>query len=57
MGSIEYGIRRPSSGFDRRPVDQNGKGDVAVMKGKKLGEGSKGNAATQSKKQGIGRGQ
>lgn len=57
MASIQYGKRACTSDFDRRPSDKNGVGSVSITSGKgKLG-GKNGNAASQSKKQGTGRGQ
>jgi hypothetical protein len=57
MASIQYGKRACKSEFDRRPSDRNAPVGASTTSGRgKLG-GSNGNAAKQSKKQGIGRGQ
>ena len=57
MATIKYGKQSPRSDFDRRSCDKNAPVGASTTCGKgKLG-GSNGNAAKQSKKQGIGRGQ
>ena len=59
MPAIQYGKSSPKSSFDRRPNDNNKPVGVRTTSGRgKIGAGSNGNAATQTKKhKSTGRGQ